>query len=118
MLTWKGENRDACLCDKMFSEKLAQIDSQCISDMQMGNQNSPFCINEEFRTVNGGGDFDPFDTSEGRFQILFKSHYDKIRKDSSESNRGLFQNLITTAVVTASQYNSCNDNFSRLQTRL
>ena len=50
----------------MFSEKLAQIDSQCINDMQMGNQNSPFCINEEFRTVNGGGDFDPFDNSEGK----------------------------------------------------
>lgn len=49
----------------MFSEKLSQIDNQCISDMQMGNQNSPFCTNEEFRTVNGGGDFDPFDTSEG-----------------------------------------------------
>lgn len=53
----------------MFSEKLAQIDSQCISDMQMGNQNSPFCINEEFRTVNGGGDFDPFDTSEGEILL-------------------------------------------------
>ena len=65
-ITLKGENRDACLCDKMFSEKLAQIDSQCINDMQMGNQNSPFCINEEFRTVNGGGDFDPFDNSEGK----------------------------------------------------
>ena len=50
----------------MFSEKLAQIDSQCINDMQMGNQNSPFCINEEFRTVNGGGGFDPFDNSEGK----------------------------------------------------
>ena len=67
--TQKGENRDACLCDKMFSEKLAQIDSQCIADMQMGNQNSPFCINEEFRTVNGGGDFDPFDNSEGKILI-------------------------------------------------
>ena len=58
----------------MFSEKLAQIDSQCISDMQMGNQNSPFCINEEFRTVNGGGDFDPFDTSEGESSIKPESY--------------------------------------------
>ena len=74
----------------MFSEKLAQIDSQCISDMQMGNQNSPFCINEEFRTVNGGGDFDPFDTSEG--EILLESHHGLILKDFWESNRGLFHN--------------------------
>ena len=51
----------------MFSEKLAQIDSQCIADMRLGVQNSPFCINEEFRTVNAGGDFDPFDTSEGLY---------------------------------------------------
>ena len=91
ILTRKGENRDACLCDKMFSEKLAQIDSQCIFDMQMGNQNSPFCINEEFRTVNGGGDFDPFDTSEGRIKTLFKSHHDEIRKDSSESKEDSFK---------------------------
>jgi len=78
IITHKGENRDACLCDKMFSEKLAQIDSQCISDMQMGNQNSPFCINEEFRTVNGGGDFDPFDTSEGEI-LLNSDHGSRIR---------------------------------------
>ena len=64
----------------MFSEKLAQVDSQCISDMQMGNQNSPFCIDEEFRTVNGGGDFDPFDTSEGRIRALFKSHHERIER--------------------------------------
>ena len=32
-------------------------------------QKSPFCINEEFRTINGGGDFDPFDNSEGKMKV-------------------------------------------------
>ena len=65
----KGENQDACLCDKMFAEKLADIDDQCISDVQNRLSDSPFCINEEFRTINGGGDFDPFDNSDGKPKV-------------------------------------------------
>ena len=53
----------------MFAEKLADIDDQCISDVQNGLTDSPFCINEEFRTINGGGDFDPFDNSEGKSKV-------------------------------------------------
>ena len=53
----------------MFAEKLADIDEQCISDVQNGLTDSPFCINEEFRTINGGGDFDPFDNSEGKSKV-------------------------------------------------
>ena len=40
----------------MFSEKLAQIDSQCIADMRLGVQNSPFCITVLLKvcTCSGG----------------------------------------------------------------
>ena len=65
----EGQNQDACLCDKMFAEKLADVDDQCISDIKNGLTDSSFCINEEFRTINGGGDFDPFDNSESKLKV-------------------------------------------------
>ena len=46
-----------------FAEKLAKINAQCEEDQTNGIQNSKYCINERFRTANGGGDFNPFDNS-------------------------------------------------------
>lgn len=60
----EGENKDACLCDVMFAEKLAQINKNCQRDQNLGISDSPACLNEAFRTANGGGTFDPFDNSD------------------------------------------------------
>lgn len=73
-----GNNKDACLCDKSFAESLASITKQCSQDELDGNQNSPFCINEDFRTQNGGGNFDPLDESEDG---CFKNGMEHHRKD-------------------------------------
>jgi len=58
-----GPNVDACKCDKMFAERLADVTAQCNADLANGITDSPFCPNEEFRTENGGGTFNPWDTS-------------------------------------------------------
>ena len=60
---------DACKCDKMFSERLAEVTAQCQVDQANGIMDSPFCPNEDFRTESGGGSFDPFDESEGKFEL-------------------------------------------------
>ena len=44
---------------------MASINQQCLADQADGKTDSPFCINEDFRTENGGGAFDPFDETEG-----------------------------------------------------
>ena len=69
-----GPNKDACLCDKAFADRLASITAQCNTDIANGVENSPFCINEDFRTQNGGGSFDPFDESEGKRYNHFIFH--------------------------------------------
>ena len=63
---------DACKCDKMFSERLAEVTAQCQTDLANGVTDSPFCPNEDFRTESGGGSFDPFDESEGKSSGFFK----------------------------------------------
>ena len=90
----EGENQDACKCDVMFAEKMAKVNSQCevnwcsswfwqildlkqISkfDQATGVENSPFCVNEDFRTENGGGSFDPFDNSaDGCLKVNMDDH--------------------------------------------
>lgn len=70
-----GANHDACLCDVMFAQKMAEVNKQCEIDMNNGVQDSQFCINEDFRTVNGGGNFDPTDNSaDGCLKINMEGH--------------------------------------------
>ena len=48
---------------------------QCEADMLAGEVDSKFCVNEKFRTLNGGGPFDPTDNSEdGCLKINMESH--------------------------------------------
>lgn len=78
LLCHEGDNKDACLCDKSFAEKLASINEQCSADQADGKTDSPFCSNEDFRTENGGGAFDPFNETEDG---CFKNGGDHHRKD-------------------------------------
>jgi len=71
----EGENQDACKCDVMFAEKMAKVNAQCEFDQATGVENSPFCVNEDFRTENGGGSFDPFDNSaDGCLKVNMDDH--------------------------------------------
>ena len=54
----------------MFSERLADVSAQCNADLDKGITDSPFCINEEFRTETGGGSFDPFDNTSGKIEFI------------------------------------------------
>merc|ERR1719361_2167281 len=73
-----GPNKDACTCDKAFADRLSTISAQCKQDKENGIENSPFCPNDDFRTHNGGGVFDPFDESEdGCFKNGFGEHHAK-----------------------------------------
>ncbi|CBY07041.1 unnamed protein product [Oikopleura dioica] len=70
-----GPNVDACKCDVMFAEKLAGVNTQCEADMLAGETDSKFCVNEKYRTLNGGGPFDPTDNSdEGCLKINMDGH--------------------------------------------
>lgn len=70
-----GDNKDACLCDVMFAEKMSVVNSQCEADLANGVTDSMFCVNDEFRTSNGGGNFDPFDNSaDGCLKVNMDNH--------------------------------------------
>ena len=69
---------DACKCDKMFSERLADVSAQCNADLDQGITDSPFCIDEEFRTQTGGGTFDPFDNTSGKNRIDYVIDYTNV----------------------------------------
>ena len=63
----------------MFAEKLSVVNSNCAADIQNGVVDSPNCINEDFRTVNGGGFFDPTDNSaDGCLKINMDDHNAKV----------------------------------------
>lgn len=90
----QGENQDACRCDVMFAEKMAEVNKQCENDMNNGVQNSQFCLNEDFRTLNGGGSFDPTDNSAaGCLKINMDGHNAKDSCCGSYPDRLPFDSL-------------------------
>lgn len=99
MVCHDGDNKDACLCDKSFAEKLASINQQCSADQADGKTDSPFCINEDFRTENGGGAFDPFDETEGI--DIFIAYFPPCS----------FQSIRTSQIPTRSSVKSHSNNY-------
>jgi hypothetical protein len=73
-----GPNKEACQCDKLFSERMATVVQTCNDHKSAGITDSPFCPNDAFRTESGGGTFDPFDnTAAGCLKANMEGHNPK-----------------------------------------
>ena len=78
---------------------MASINQQCLADQADGKTDSPFCINEDFRTENGGGAFDPFDETEGI--DIFIAYFPPCS----------FQSIRTSQIPTRSSVKSHSNNY-------
>jgi len=119
----EGDNLDACKCDVRFAESMAKVNQQCEIDQSNGVVNSPFCINEQFRTAEGGGSFDPFDnSSQGCLKINMEDHnakdsccgeyperlpFDSMKRECCQMTKNDGQNPFTQDVIVPAF--SCED---------
>jgi len=99
-----GPNIDACKCDVQFAQKMATVNSNCESDIINNVTDSPYCINEAFRTLSGGGHFDPTDNTEaGCLKINMGDHNAKDHCCGEYPSRPELQNCVSERILKNSE---------------
>lgn len=64
----KQDASNICECDKRFALNIAATQESCASDASSADdEHGDFCMDEQYRTTNGGGKFDPRQQCEKQF---------------------------------------------------
>ena len=60
----KQDAQNICECDKRFAENIAATEAACKANSPDDPEYGAQCMEESFRTKNGGGSFDPSDQAQ------------------------------------------------------
>ena len=55
----KQDATNICECDKRFAETIASLENECSFGVDDHFMYGSYCMDENYRTLNGGGRFDP-----------------------------------------------------------
>ncbi|CAG5105011.1 Oidioi.mRNA.OKI2018_I69.chr1.g1754.t1.cds [Oikopleura dioica] len=59
----KQDGENVCECDKRFAENIAKAEQDCAANEPDDELWGSHCMDEQFRTINGGGSFNPQDNA-------------------------------------------------------
>jgi len=63
----KQDSENVCECDKRFAENIARAEKDCSANKPDDEMFGSHCMAEEFRTLNGGGSFNPQTSCDKQF---------------------------------------------------
>jgi len=63
----KQDSENVCECDKRFADNIAKAEQDCSANKPDDALWGSHCMSEDFRTINGGGAFDPQNSCDKQF---------------------------------------------------